>query len=110
MVGVPVIGRLSLPEYIALFVGFLFLVFEVLLRIVVSFLPKPVITWFYDRSRALFHFFAGAPDLISEDRILARKIAKAADFGELCRLFGYTHEEHVVLTKVQCILLAPPVQ
>ena len=100
MDGVPVIGRLSLPEYIALLFGFLFLAFEVMLRVVVSVLPKAVITWFYDQSRALFHFFAGESDLTPTERILSKEISKARDFGELCSLFGYTHEEHVALTKV----------
>ena len=100
MDGVPVIGRLSLPEYIALLFGFLFLAFEVLLRVVVSLLPKAVITWFYDQSRALFHFFAGESDLTPTERRLSKEISKARDFGELCSLFGYTHEEHVALTKV----------
>jgi len=100
MKSVPVIGRLSLREYVALLFGFLFIAFEVVLRIVVSILPKPVIAWFYDRSRALFDFFVGQPDIASKEKEISDKLLKASDFEELCRIFGYTHEEHVVLTKV----------
>lgn len=30
---------------------------------------------------------------------MSDKIQKAADFEELCVIHGYTHEEHVVMTK-----------
>jgi lysosomal acid lipase/cholesteryl ester hydrolase len=104
---VPVIGRLSLREYVALLFSFLFIAFEIILRIIISVLPKSVITWFYERSRALFHFFAGQPDLTSNEKKILDRILRASDFGELCNIFGYTHEEHVVLTKVCSHLIKP---
>jgi len=100
----PLIGRISAREYSALIFGFIFITFETLLRVVIFFLPKPIILWFYDHSRLLFHHFAGQPKSKkskskSKEQIISEKILKAQDFEELCGIHGYTHEEHVVLTK-----------
>ena len=100
----PLIGRLSGREYIALVFGFFFILLETLLRVIIFFLPKPIIIWFYDRSRLVFHHFAGQPKgkktkYKSKEQIISDRILKAPDFEELCQIHGYTHEEHVVLTK-----------
>ncbi|KAJ6602147.1 Alpha/Beta hydrolase protein [Mycena sp. CBHHK59/15] len=96
---IPLIGRLSFREYIVLVFSLLFIVFEGLLHIIIVVLPTPFINWCYRRSRALFHRVSGPPTPPSEERRLAERILAARDFGELCALHGYTHEEHVVLTK-----------
>lgn len=104
----PLLGRISGREYLALVFGFVFISFETLLRLVIFFLPTPIILWFYDRSRLLFHHFAGhpkgrtkspKPKTKTKEQIMSDKILKAADFQELCAIHGYTHEEHVVMTK-----------
>ncbi|KAJ7350378.1 Alpha/Beta hydrolase protein [Mycena albidolilacea] len=98
MVKIPLIGRLSVREYVVLsFV--LFLVAEGLLHIVILFLPKFIIDFCYIRSRSLFHRITGPPKLKSEEKRIADRILHARDFGELCAIYGYTPEEHVVLTK-----------
>ncbi|KAJ8591616.1 alpha/beta-hydrolase [Rhizopogon salebrosus TDB-379] len=97
---VPLIGRLSVHEYVALIGGFIFLGFETALRFIIMLLPEPIIQWFYDRSRTLFHCFStkrAKGKSKAED--VAYAIRKANDFGELCQYWGYTHEEHVLLTK-----------
>ena len=109
MAHVPLIGRLSWREYLALIFGFLFIAAEVVLRVIILFLPKSIIVWFYNKSRLLFHSShpssgtssrASSRDPIDDDdRIVANRILKARDFGELCAVYGYEHEEHVVLTK-----------
>ncbi|EDR11914.1 uncharacterized protein LACBIDRAFT_231930 [Laccaria bicolor S238N-H82] len=97
---VPLIGRLSSSDYTALVLGFTFLAFESLLRLViVLLLPKPVINWFYRRSRALFHHIRGNKREKTDEKKACDRVLNARDFGELCSLYGYTHEEHVVLTK-----------
>jgi lysosomal acid lipase/cholesteryl ester hydrolase len=95
----PLIGRLSLPEYLAVLCGFVFIVVESLLRIIILFLPNALIQWFHDRSRELFIKFVAPPRPKTKERELNDRIRTAQDFGELCRIFGYTFEEHVVLTK-----------
>jgi lysosomal acid lipase/cholesteryl ester hydrolase len=97
---VPLLGRISFRDYAALILGFLFLAFEACLHIIIIlFLPKPVINWFYRQSRSLFHRIAKQPKYRSEEKRAADNVLNARDFGELCTLYGYTHEEHVVLTK-----------
>ncbi|GBE80945.1 triacylglycerol lipase [Sparassis latifolia] len=95
----PVIGRLTGPEYAAILVGSLLVALETLLTFIISFLPKPVIQWFYDRSRPVFHFFVGPPLPKSDKQRFTDRIRRAQDFSGLCEIFGYTFEEHVVHTK-----------
>jgi lysosomal acid lipase/cholesteryl ester hydrolase len=94
MARIPLIGRLSWREYIALFFGLLFLVAESLLHIVILLLPKFILNFFYLRSRTLFHRISGPPKLKSEEKRMADRILNARDFGELCAIYGYTPEEH----------------
>ncbi|KZT04749.1 triacylglycerol lipase [Laetiporus sulphureus 93-53] len=96
---VPVIGRLTFREYVGIFVGSLFIVLETILTTIIGFLPKPVIQWFYNRSRSIFHAFVGPPEPKSHKQHFAERIRRAPDFERLCEIFGYTFEEHVVLTK-----------
>lgn len=97
---VPLIGRLKGHEYAALVGGFFFLVFETAISFIIMLLPIPIIQWFYDRSRTLFHRFSvNHAKGKSKAEDVADAIRKAKDFGELCQYWGYTHEEHVVLTK-----------
>ncbi|EPQ54977.1 alpha/beta-hydrolase [Gloeophyllum trabeum ATCC 11539] len=99
MARVPLIGRLSPREYFALVFGFLFIAFEFVLRITVLFLPTSVVNWFTRHSRSVYHFFFGPPKPKSQHRQISERIRKARDFAELCAIFGYVHEEHIVLTK-----------
>ncbi|KAF8448684.1 triacylglycerol lipase [Boletus edulis BED1] len=99
MAHIPLIGRLSFKEYIALLVGFSILGIETLLRFTVLLLPKPVVAWFYTRSQVLFDRFASAQGTQTTEEAFASAIRSAKDFGELVALYGYAHEEHVVLTK-----------
>ena len=99
MPSLPFLGRLSVRDYATLIFGFLFLAFESLLHIIILFLPKPVINWFYRRSRVLFNWISPPVKAHSEERKAGERVLEARDFGELCSLYGYTHEEHVVLTK-----------
>ncbi|KIM45191.1 hypothetical protein M413DRAFT_24436 [Hebeloma cylindrosporum] len=99
MARVPLRGRISFRDYAALILGFSFLALEACLHIIIVFLPKSVIDWFYRRSRSLFHRIAKQPKHRSEEKRASDNVLNARDFGELCALYGYTHEEHVVLTK-----------
>lgn len=96
---IPLLGRLKSQEYVALVLGFLFIAFEVVIRLITLSLPKPIINWFYERSRSLFHKLSGGRKPQSAEKKTADRILKARDFSDLCEIFGYEHEEHVVLTK-----------
>ncbi|KAF7321423.1 Triacylglycerol lipase [Mycena kentingensis (nom. inval.)] len=96
---IPLLGRLSFREYFALVFGLLFVLFEGIIHIIILFLPKWFINICYKHSRSLFHRIMGPPKVKSAEKKQADRILDARDFGELCALYGYTHEEHVVLTK-----------
>ena len=99
MARVPLLGRLDLSEYLALIFGFSFLAFESLLHIIILCLPNRVIDWFYYRSKELFLLNKETPKDMSEEEDIAERILKVKDFGDICRIYDYTYEEHVVLTK-----------
>ncbi|KAG5636637.1 hypothetical protein H0H81_007346 [Sphagnurus paluster] len=102
---IPLIGRLSVREYIALVAGFTFITFEAILHVVVFLLPTPIIRWFYKRSRSLFHTLSKTPPRPrprakkSDETRAAERILNARDFLDLCAIYDYVPEEHVVLTK-----------
>lgn len=102
MVNIPLLSRLSPGEYSAIFFGFLFLGVEIFIRLVITLiLPKPVVNWFYNRSRHLFNYFGSQrPSHGDKAQVkLIDNVRRAQDFGELCSVWGYKFEEHVVLTK-----------
>ncbi|EON99560.1 putative sterol esterase tgl1 protein [Phaeoacremonium minimum UCRPA7] len=66
---VPFLGRLNITEYVALVGSFLLVGLEAIIRVLTLALP------------------------------ISTSIRNAADFVELCALFGYTAEEHVLQTK-----------
>jgi lysosomal acid lipase/cholesteryl ester hydrolase len=102
MVNIPFLCRLSPGEYSALFFGFLFLVVETIIRLVTLVLPRPVLDWFYNRSRLIFNRFAHQIPSHGDNPVqheLIDKVRRAQDFGDLCCAWGYKFEEHVVLTK-----------
>ncbi|KAB5594219.1 hypothetical protein CTheo_2300 [Ceratobasidium theobromae] len=108
---VPVLGRLSLREYSALVLGFGFMLFETLIRILTLFLPTSVVRWFYNQSSEVFGVCY--PDRSesrdsspspgsryrAEEKQRVEEIRAAEDFEDLCRLWGYQSESHVVQTK-----------
>ncbi|KXN87367.1 hypothetical protein AN958_08919 [Leucoagaricus sp. SymC.cos] len=96
---IPFLGRLSIREYLAITFSFSILVLASVLRLVILLLPKPVINWFYKRSRVLFNQFGRSEEYLSDEKLAADQVLRAKDFEDLCRIHGYTHEEHVVLTK-----------
>jgi lysosomal acid lipase/cholesteryl ester hydrolase len=99
MARVPFIGRLYFREYVVVTVGFIFVGIEAFIRICILFLPQPTIDWFREQSRLVFHHFVGGNGPKNESRRHAERIRRARDFGELCGIYGYNYEEHVVLTK-----------
>ncbi|EKM80741.1 hypothetical protein AGABI1DRAFT_71247 [Agaricus bisporus var. burnettii JB137-S8] len=95
---VPLFGRLSIREYVAICFSLSVLAFASLLKFIILFLPKAVINWFYKWSRRLFKWRLGEKKYCEEE-IAAKKLLKARDFEDLCGVYGYIHEEHVVMTK-----------
>lgn len=98
---VPFLGRLNVTEYTALVSSFFLVILEAIIRILTLALPNSLLTLFYRASRRLFNKFTSPAQKRAEERkkSVSTSIREASDFVELCRLFGYTAEEHVFQTK-----------
>ncbi|KAF2453955.1 Alpha/Beta hydrolase protein [Lineolata rhizophorae] len=97
---VPFIGRLALREYLALLVSLLLVVLEGFVRLVTLLLPPPLLHLCYRSSRSVFNYLSSPQGRRSRNRkrLIVTQIAQAADFVELCELYGYYAEEHIVQT------------
>lgn len=63
-------------------------------------LPETIIHFLYNLSRKIFNGFSSPQGRRSRNRkrAVSSPIAKASDFVELCELYGYSAEEHVIQT------------
>ena len=67
-------------------------------------LPTAVISWFHDRSRSLFEHFNRTISKPRSSEAKARtkhveRVRSAENFEELCAIYGYIPEEHIVQTQ-----------
>ncbi|RPA81918.1 alpha/beta-hydrolase [Ascobolus immersus RN42] len=103
MARVPFIGRLFLAEYFAIFASFLFLIFESFIRACTVALPNPVIRFFYYHSRWIFNALAPTAQTTQHagrlEKSNTQKVRDASGFVEMCEIWGYRAEEHVVRTE-----------
>lgn len=97
---VPFIGRLQLREYLALMASFILIGLELFVRVVTLALPAPIIRFCYNGSRSLFNYLSSPQGRQSRNKkkAVVTSIAQASDFVDLCELFGYYAEEHIVQT------------
>ncbi|KIW97306.1 uncharacterized protein Z519_02698 [Cladophialophora bantiana CBS 173.52] len=100
MARVPFIGRLFWREYLALFGSLILVALEVLVRIITLGLPQPIIRFCYNASKNLFNRLSSqkSRQARSQRKHTYSSIATCSDFTELCALFGYYAEEHIVQT------------
>ena len=100
MARVPFLGRLHIREYLALLVSFILIGLESLISIITLALPPPVIKLCYRATRSAFNYLSSPQGRLSRSKkkAISSSIATASDFSELCELFGYYAEEHVVQT------------
>ncbi|KIY53978.1 alpha/beta-hydrolase [Fistulina hepatica ATCC 64428] len=96
---IPLLGRLYSREYLALSLGFAVLALESCIHLIILILPKPIIRFFYMKSRLLFNSFRSTTLEKPSEKDAADKVLYSSDFNDLCGIYGYTPEEHVVLTK-----------
>jgi lysosomal acid lipase/cholesteryl ester hydrolase len=64
-------------------------------------LPGPIIRLFYRLSRRAFNSLSSPQGRRSrnKNRAIVNSLSRAHDFVEICELFGYYAEEHIVQTK-----------
>lgn len=91
---VPFIGRLQLFEWPALLVSLVLVALEHLLSIITALLPSFIISMFRALTSIIFNMVRADPVL--DD--IAMQVSQAHGFVEICRIFGYDAEEHVVKT------------
>lgn len=101
MAPVPFLGRLTFLEYFSLVASFALVILEVFVRTVTLLLPTPIIRVLYRLSRNAFNSLSSPYSRRARNRkkAVSSPIAHAHDFVELCELYGYYAEEHVVQTK-----------
>ncbi|TLS22365.1 uncharacterized protein PpBr36_09822 [Pyricularia pennisetigena] len=97
----PFLGRLNIPEYVALLGSFFFVGLEALIRVITLALPSTLISLLYGVSRRIFNRYSTPKQKIAveKQKPISTSIRDASDFVELCALNGYQAEEHVVQTK-----------
>ncbi|RHZ54741.1 hypothetical protein Glove_423g18 [Diversispora epigaea] len=96
---VPILGRFNYRDYQALLVGIILLFLEKLLRLVTYALPAFILQFFQGQSQKLFFM------RYNEMRTPPAKTMQCAkSFREMVEYWGYTLEEHVVMTRDNYIL------
>lgn len=102
MPGVPVFGRLRVWEWPVLILSLALVLLESIIAFITYFLPSGLIELFRDWSQRIDHFLPNhqekhvTPD--PELDKLIKKVASARGFVEMCKIFGYDAEEHIVRT------------
>ncbi|GAQ09397.1 probable lipase C16A3.12c [Aspergillus lentulus] len=98
---VPLIGRLFWFEYLALFASLILVLLEWVIHFITFCLPEPIIEFCHDRSKALFNFLIPGERLYKrgKEEQIAAQVAQASNFADICAIFGYEAEEHIVQTK-----------
>jgi len=96
----PFLGRLHLLEYLGLLASLVFVCFEAFIRVITLALPQPIINLCYRASRRIFdHLTVPSNRSRNRKKPIVQSLVKATDFVELCELYGYAAEEHIVQTK-----------
>ncbi|KAI0894096.1 alpha/beta-hydrolase [Annulohypoxylon nitens] len=97
----PFLGRLDIAEYFALVGSFLLVGLEAFVRVLTLALPTSLLNLCYRASRRVFNRLTTEAEKRAEQRrkSISTSIRNASDFVDLCAMFGYTAEEHVLQTK-----------
>ncbi len=100
MAPLPFIAPSKLTEYLTLTFSFTLLFLENIVRSITLLLPTPIIRFCYRSSRTLFNALSSplSRKARNKKKSVSSPIAHAQDFVELCNLFGYYAEEHIVQT------------
>jgi lysosomal acid lipase/cholesteryl ester hydrolase len=97
---IPFLSRLHIREYFALALSIVLIVLESLISVITLALPSPIINFCYRITRRLFNYLSSPSSRRTREKKKGvwSTIANASDFAELCELYGYSTEEHVVQT------------
>ncbi|KAK7190494.1 hypothetical protein DPSP01_005281 [Paraphaeosphaeria sporulosa] len=97
---IPFLGRLHVREYFVLALSIVLIALESIIALITVAIPTPIINIFYRITRRLFNQLSSPKSRRSrqQKKGVWSSIANAPGFGELCELYGYYAEEHVVQT------------
>ncbi|KAF2107660.1 Alpha/Beta hydrolase protein [Lophiotrema nucula] len=99
-VHIPFLSRLHLRQYFALLLSIVLIVLESFIAIITLALPSPIINLCYRITRKLWNHLSSPTSRRNRQKSKGvwSSIANASDFTELCELYGYYAEEHIVQT------------
>jgi lysosomal acid lipase/cholesteryl ester hydrolase len=97
---IPFLSRLHIREYVALVLSVVLIGLESLIAVITLALPTPIINLCYRLTRHLWNKLSSPSSKRSREtkKGVWTAIANASDFTELCELYGYYCEEHIVQT------------
>ncbi|OAL51601.1 alpha/beta-hydrolase [Pyrenochaeta sp. DS3sAY3a] len=97
---IPFLSRLHIREYFALLLSIILIILESFIAVITLALPTPIINFCYRLTRRLFNHLSSPSSKRSRQKKkgVSTSIANASDFTELCELYGYYCEEHIVQT------------
>ncbi|KAL5117026.1 cholesterol esterase [Pleosporales sp. CAS-2024a] len=97
---IPFLSRLHIREYVALVLSIVLIVLESFIAVITLALPTPVINLCYRLTRRIWEQLSSPSSKRSrqKNKDVWSAIANASDFTELCELYGYYCEEHIVQT------------
>lgn len=97
---IPFLSRLHIREYVALMLSIILIGLESLIAVITLALPTPIINLCYRLTRRIWNQLSSPSSKRSRQKKKGvwSAIANASDFTELCELYGYYCEEHIVQT------------
>ncbi|KAF2027867.1 alpha/beta-hydrolase [Setomelanomma holmii] len=97
---IPFLSRLHIREYVALFLSIILIALESFIAVITLALPTPIINLCYRLTRRIWNQLSSPSSKRSRQKKkgVSSAIANASDFAELCELYGYYCEEHIVQT------------
>jgi lysosomal acid lipase/cholesteryl ester hydrolase len=99
-VHIPFLSRLHIRDYVALFLSIILIGLESFIAVITLALPTPIINLCYRLTRRIWNQLSSPSSIRSRQKKKGvwTAIANASDFTELCELYGYYCEEHIVQT------------
>ncbi|KAH7081448.1 Alpha/Beta hydrolase protein [Paraphoma chrysanthemicola] len=97
---IPFLSRLHIREYVALVLSIILIGLESFIAVITLALPTPIINLCYRLTRRIWNQLSSPSSKRSRQKKkgVSSAIANASDFTELCELYGYYCEEHIVQT------------
>jgi lysosomal acid lipase/cholesteryl ester hydrolase len=97
---IPFLSRLHIRDYVALFLSIILIGLESFIAVITLALPTPIINLCYRLTRRIWNQLSSPSSIKSRQKKKGvwTAIANASDFTELCELYGYYCEEHIVQT------------